>query len=205
MILKTYYNKTTSLSSIISTRTGIKTKVLGILHGFITHIYYEKELDYLAESIFESYKKEVDDLISSHCGEVLQQIPSVVSRLSEGNSESVSQALTTVRRIIDSFADSIFPPTTGTCNIGGNDLSLDASKYLNRINVFVHERIESKGRKDKIRQNISNLYSRVSSGVHAEVSAEEAKSLFLNCYLLLGEILHISKFKKLDEARLEIQ
>ncbi|QLK62615.1 hypothetical protein GE278_18445 [Enterobacteriaceae bacterium Kacie_13] len=199
VILRDYYNKTSSIATVISTRTGIKSKALGILHGFISHIYYEKELDYLATSIFDSYKKEVDDLISNHCNDVLQQIPSVVNRLSEGEDESISQALTTVRRIIDSFADSIFPPSDGNYQIGGNSLSLDAAKHLNRLNVFIHQRIESKSRKDKLRQNLANLYSRVSAGVHSDVTAEEAKSLFLNCYLLLGEILHISKLNKLSE------
>lgn len=197
--LRNYYAQTSAISSVVSRLTGIKTKVLGILHGFVSDIYYEKELDHLAESIFELYKKEVDDLISSHCGDVLQQIPSVVNRLSEGEEESVSQALTTVRRIIDSFADSIFPPTDDTYKIGDNELSLGAARHQNRINVFVHQRVESKSRKDKIRQNLSNLYLRVSSGVHAEVTVEEAKSLFLNCYLLLGEVLHISKLDKLGE------
>lgn len=133
------------------------------------------------------------------CGDVLQQIPSVVNRLAEGEEESVSQALTTVRRIIDSFADSIFPPSDETYEIGGNNLSLDASKHLNRLNAFVHQRVESKSRRDKIRQNLSNLYGRVSTGVHADVSIEEAQSLFLNCYLLLGEILHISKLAKIEK------
>ena len=195
--LREYYQTTSNITNIISKYNGIRTRVLSLLHSFISAIYYDKELEHLAESIFEKYKNEVDTLISSHAGDVLQQIPSVVNRLAENDEESVSQALTTVRRIIDSFADSIYPPCTGTYNIGGNELSLDASRHLNRLNVFVHERVESKSRKDKIRQNLTNLYARVSSGVHADVTLEEAKSLFLNCYLLLGEILHISKMKKL--------
>jgi hypothetical protein len=77
--------------------------------------------------------------------------------------------------------------------IGGNQVSLGANKHQNRINAFVHERISSTSRKAKIRQNLSNLYERVSVAVHNEVSAEEARALFLNCYLLLGEILHIAK------------
>ena len=127
------------------------------------------------------------------CAEVLQQIPSVVNRLSEGDDESVSQALTTVRRIIDSFADAIYPPSDNTFRIGDNDLTLGPTRHLNRLNVYVHERTESKGRRDKIRQNLANLYSRVSAGVHADVTIEEAQSLFLNCYLILGEILHLGE------------
>ncbi|KHS85240.1 hypothetical protein [Pectobacterium brasiliense] len=197
IVMTNYLNNKSSISLSISKLVGIKSRVLGILHTFISNIYYEKELDHLAESIFENYKKDVDNLISGMCGDVLQQIPSVVNRLAEGEEESVSQALTTVRRIIDNFADAIFPASDETYEIGGNKLSLDASKHLNRLNVFVHMRVDSKSRKDKIRQNLSNLYARVSTGVHADVSIEEAQSLFLNCYLLLGEILHIGKLNKL--------
>lgn len=190
------------IANYVMTATTIRSKVLGILHDFVTQIYYEKELDNLAESIFEDYKSEVDSLLIEHSGEVIRQIPSVINRLSDGDEEAVSQALTTVRRIIDNFADSLYPPCEGTYEIGGNHLSLDASRHLNRLNVFVHQRVDSKSRKDKIRQNLSNLYARVSSGVHADVTIEEAKSLFLNAYLLLGEILHIAKIPaaKTDNA-----
>lgn len=192
-IMNMHQEQLSITTKYISTLSGIKSRVLSILHEFISAIYYEKEFDSLSESIFEKYKSDVDNLISAHCGDVLEQIPSVMSRLAEGNSESISQALTTVRRIIDSFADSIFPPRDTTINIGGNELTLGTNKHQNRINAFVHLKIESKSRKSKIRQNLSNLYDRVSTGVHNDVSAEEARSLFLNCYLLLGEILHIAE------------
>ncbi|EMM7414220.1 hypothetical protein RZ686_004447, partial [Enterobacter hormaechei] len=151
-IMKEHRDLVNNVSNSISTYSGIKSRALGVLHDFVSAIYYEKELDHLAESIFERYKKDIDTLISDLCAEVLQQIPSVVNRLAEKDEESVSQALTTVRRIIDSFADAIFPPTEDTYEIGGEALTLGPSRHLNRINVFVHQRIESKGRKDKIRQ-----------------------------------------------------
>ncbi|ELV3422686.1 hypothetical protein ACT2X3_002745 [Enterobacter hormaechei] len=197
-IMKEHHEIVNNVSNSISIYSGIKSRALGVLHDIVSAIYYEKELDHLAESIFEKYKKDIDTLISDLCSEVLQQIPSVVNRLAERDEESVSQALTTVRRIIDSFADAIFPPTQDTYEIGGETLSLGPARHLNRLNVFVHQRIESKGRKDKIRQNLKNLYARVSTGVHADVTIEEAQSLFLNCYLLLGEILHIGTLEKIE-------
>ena len=190
-VMRMHQEQIASTTNYISTLGGIKSRVLAHLHNFVSEVYYEKEFDSLSESIFEKYKSEVDALISVHCGNVIQQIPSVMSRLAEGNSESISQALSTVRRIIDSFADSIFSPTEETINIGGNEIALGANRHQNRINAFVHERIESKSRKVKIRQNLSNLYGRLSTGVHNDVTAEEARSLFLNTYLLLGEVLHI--------------
>lgn len=189
-------NVTRSMSevaNIISRLSGIKSRVLAHLHTFVTEIYYEKEFDNLSESIFEKYKKDVDILIGTSCGNVLEQIPSVMSRLAEGNQESISQALTTCRRILESFADSIFPPIEDTIEIGGNQLSLNASKYQNRINAYIHQRIESSTRKTRFRQNLSNLFDRVSTGVHKDVTAEEARALFLNTYLIIGEILHLPK------------
>jgi hypothetical protein len=192
-VMQIYQDQMAATTNYISTLSGIKSRVLAHLHDFISEVYYEKEFDNLSESIFEKYKSEIDTLISVHCGDVLEQIPFVMSRLAEGNSESISQALSTARRIIDSFADSIFPPTEETINIGGNDVTLGANRHQNRINAFVHLRIDSKSRKTKIRQNLSNLYDRVSTGVHNDVTTEEARSLFLNTYLLLGEILHIGE------------
>ncbi|MBU0538383.1 MAG: hypothetical protein KKG00_00530 [Bacteroidetes bacterium] len=190
-VMQMHEQQLLSTSTFIAKLSGIKSRVLAHIHAFVSEVYYEKEFDSLSESIFEKYKRDVDTLITSHCGSVLEQIPAVMSRLADGDPESISQALTTVRRIIDSFADSIFPPTDETIEIGGNQVSLGSNRHQNRINAFIHQKIESKSRKTKIRQNLSNLYDRVSTGVHNDVSAEEARALFLNTYLLLGEILHV--------------
>ena len=181
----------TASANLISRLSGIRTRVLGLLHSFVSEIYYEKEFDSLSESIFERYKRDVDSLISENCGEVLEKIPSVMDRLADGDQESISQALATCRRIIEAFADSIYAPTDQTVEIGGNTLKLDASKHQNRINAFVHAKTQSQSRKQRLRQNLSNLFDRVSSGVHNEVTAEEARALFLNTYLFLGEVLHV--------------
>ena len=172
---------------------GIKSRVISLIHDFATNVYYQRTFDNVAEGIFDKYKKDVDFLIAENSGDVLEQIPSVVGRLSDGDKESVSQALTTCRRIIDSFANHIYPATDETIKIGDNVLSLKQDKVLNRINAFIHTNSESESRKKKLRQNLSNLYERVSAGVHSDVDANEARSLFFNTYLLLGEILTLKK------------
>lgn len=177
-----------TLGNQIGLLVGVRSRVLGLMHTFISGIYYEKQLADLAETTFESYKLTVDALIAEKAGAVLNKIPSVVLRLQEGDSEAISQALATCRRILESFADAIFPPTDGTFELGGNHLSLGASKHQNRLNVYVAQRTASSSRRTRLRQNLSNLFDRVSTGVHAEVNAEEALSLFLNIYLFLGEI-----------------
>ncbi|AZW29151.1 hypothetical protein [Bordetella bronchiseptica] len=176
---------------LIQQLSGIRSRVLAILHGFVSEVYYAKEFDSLTDSIFERYQRDVDALIVQYCGDVLTKIPALMDRLASGDSEAISQALSTCRRIIESFADSIFPPSEQIFEIGGDILKLDASKHQNRINVYVYQRTDSQSRRKRIRQNLSNLFDRVSSGVHKDISSEEARALFLNTYLFLGEILHL--------------
>ncbi len=157
----------------------------------MSEVYYSLAFEGLSESIFEKYKRDVDSLIAESCGNVLSQMPSVIDRLAEGQPEAISQALTTCRRIIESFADSLFPPTEETVEIGGNTVTLGPDKHQNRINAYIHRNTDSQTRKKRLRQNLANLFDRVSTGIHTDVTLEEAKALFLNTYLLLGEILHI--------------
>ena len=58
LVLSQYYKTVEQISFRMSKYGGIKTRVISILHGFISDIYYEKELEHLAESIFEKYKEE---------------------------------------------------------------------------------------------------------------------------------------------------
>ncbi len=173
----------------VSTFEGIRSRVLSLLHRFVSDVYYEREFASLAESTFERYKRNVDTLISDTCSEVLRKIPAVVDRLQEGDAEAISQALTTCRRIIESFADAVYPPSEEVKELGGNTLKLDSSKHLNRINAYVSDLTKSDSRRQRLRQNIANLYGRTCAGVHDGVTKEEAFSLFLNTYLFLGEVL----------------
>ncbi len=178
-------------ANLVAQFSAIRSRVLGLLHKFVTETYYELEFGAAAESIFEKYKTGVDALIGEHAGNVLQKIPSVINRLAENDEEAISQALNTCRRIVDAFANSIYPPSEGEAELDGSKLKIDESKVLNRINLYVAAKTSSKSRRQKIRQNLGNLYDRVSVGVHKDVGSVEANSLFLNTYLLLGEILEL--------------
>lgn len=180
-----------SLAGQIAELTGVRSRVLGLLHTFISGVYYERQFANVAADTFENYKRSVDALIAEKAGAVLAKMPSVIARLKEGDGEAVSQALTSCRRILEALADAIFPPNDETYEIDGNKLSLGASKHQNRLNAYIAQRTSSKSRRIRLRQNLSNLFDRVSTGVHSDVDADEAFSLFLNVYLYLGEVLSL--------------
>lgn len=194
---KMLMERAASISTKISKISGIRSRVISLLHEFVAGIYYEKAFSGLAEDIFGSYKEEIDARIAEQCGDVLEKLPFIYDRLREGDSEAVSQGLTTCRRIIDAFANAIYPPSEKTVEIGGNTLKLGANHHQNRLNAYIAERVLSDSRRQKLRQSLSNLYSRVSAGVHDEVTPQEAKALLLSTYLFLGEVLTLDK---IDEA-----
>ena len=200
--LKALTNTHATLSLTIRTLAGVQSRVLGLLHSFVSGVFYERQFADVVDRTFDGYKRDIDALIAAKAGDVLIKIPSVVARLKEEDEEAISQALTTCRRILEAFADAILPPSDGTFEIGGNQLKLDASKHQNRINVYIAKHCESSSRRNRLRQNIGNLFDRVSTGIHNDVSAQEAYSLFLNVYLFLGEVLHLEE-ENVD--RLEVE
>lgn len=179
------------LTQTITKFTGVRSRVLGLLHAFVTGIFYERQFAKLAETTFERYKRDIDGLIADKAGGVMSKIPAVIARLQDGDDEAISQALTTCRRIIEAFADAVYPPTDDVIEVGGRTVQLDASRHKNRLLAYIAERTTSSARRDKLRQNLTNLFDRVSAAVHSDVTSEEAFSLFLNVYLFLGEVLHL--------------
>lgn len=184
-------SKAQTLSGLIVNYQRVVSTVKGLIHNFALTIYYEKIFSDINKNIFSQYQIEVDKLLSGKCDSVLEKIPTIYKRLSERDIEAISHALTSCRRIIDTFADVIYPPTNSTIQIGGNELKLSPQHHQNRINAFINEKTQSDSRRKKLRQTLGNLYSRVSAGVHSDVTLDEAKSLFLETYLFLGEILKL--------------
>jgi len=181
------------LREAVATFSAIRSNVLALLHDFVARTYYELAFSGTQESIFERQQALVDAKLAESCGAVLEKVPAVYDRLAEGNPEAISQALTTCRRILDAFADTIFPPTDETINVDGNELKLTAQNHQNRINAYVHRHCESGSRHKRIRRALEDVYGRVSAGVHSDVSSDEARLLFLHSYLLMGEVVSLAK------------
>lgn len=175
--------------------TSIKTRIISLIYDFALSIYHEMIFSNIASSTFENYRAKVDALVGKYASAAFSKMSFAVDRLREGDEESISQGLTTCRRIIENIADAICPPTEKIWQNEGNDISLGKTHYLNRINFYINERISSKSQKARLRQNIKNLYDRSCAGVHDSISVQEAHSLFLNVYLFLGEVLTLPTSK----------
>ena len=180
-------------ANLVAKFRSIRSKALAILHTYVTEIHYEAEFSTRQETIFESARLRVDALLAPVAKDALSQIDSIYQRLGSQDPEAVSQALTTCRRLIDAFADAVFAPQDQPREVEGvGPVTLGPQQHLNRVNAYVQDHTDSKGRRDRLRRRLADLYSRVSTGVHTEVSPDEARFLFLDTYLMLGEILSLA-------------
>jgi len=172
---------------------AVLAAVRGQVHDFVVRTYYALRLSTRQDGMFETAKAEIDTLISELGEDALRKIDSAYTNLNEGDSEAISAAMNSVRRLIDEFADKVFPAVDEPRRDGqGNEIKLGQQNRLNRIKAFVDDNAAgSTSRASRLKRAVSDIYDRVSTGVHNEVTATEARYLFLATYTLLGEILEL--------------
>ncbi len=169
----------------------IKSRVLAILHRWVSVVYHEKLFSHRQGTLFEKLEAQVAGRLGERSADALKKFPSVQERLFAGDPEAVSHALSTCRRMMDSFCDSIQPPSDTPVELGGEQLAVTAQHTKNRFRVYLLNHCASESRRTRLRQTMTNLYDRTSTGVHADVSPEEAHFLFFEVYLWIGEVLSL--------------
>ncbi|MFF7848503.1 hypothetical protein ACFZDF_13085 [Streptomyces sp. NPDC007910] len=181
-------------SASVSRGAGICGQVVATVYDMVAEIYHELLFSELQASLFADTQKKVDGSLAAASGTALYKIERISDRLRDGDPESVSQALTTCRRLIDSSADYVFPAQEEPYKIGNEvDLKVGPQQVLNRLQAHTHACGASKSRRDRLRRTLSDLYARCSAGTHAEVTIDEARFIFLQTYIALGEILTLSE------------
>jgi hypothetical protein len=178
-----------SIAGAITKVTRVINQVRAATHTFAYQTYYELLFSKRQRSLFEQAREEIDGLLAPAGGEALSKIDSIYRRLDEGDREAVSQAMNTCRRLIDDFADTVYPPQDEPVDLDGREVQVTTSHTQNRINIYFASHVKSHSRRDRIRRSLSDIYDRVSAGVHRDVTIQEARYLFLSTYILLVEIL----------------
>jgi hypothetical protein len=178
------------LSGSIVENERIITIVRGMTHNFCTQVIGQFQFSQESKSIFDSFARAIDQRLGELAEEAFRKLPDAFERLDTGSPEAISHALTSCRRIIDSFADSVFPTQAAPVMIGNESISVAANKPKYRILAYVHDKV-SGSRYDRIRRSLFDLYERVSAGLHSNIVPTEAKALVLQTYLLLGEIAEL--------------
>lgn len=189
-------------SKVLGTYSGISSQVVSTVYGMVAEIYHELLFSELQATLFAATQARIDGALAAASGTALDKIERVSDRLRDGDAESVSQGLTSCRRLIDSVADHLFPSADSDYDLGdGARIKIGQQNVLNRLQAYCHKEGLSKSRRDRLRKTLTELYGRCSAGTHAEVDVQEARYVFLQTYVVLGEMLTLgAEPKQLDLA-----
>ncbi|MFN6006554.1 MAG: hypothetical protein ACK47C_09055 [Paracoccaceae bacterium] len=115
------------------------------------------------------------------------QLTQTYELFSSPNAEKRTHALTSLRRLLVTLADVLFPAQDFP--------GLEQDKYLNRLSKFVEDALSSVSAPEVDRQDIEKrlrlLNDRSSKAVHAEVSTFEARQCLLSLQLYLSGLEYI--------------
>jgi hypothetical protein len=184
------------LTTSITTLNSIRSRVLMGIHSFATETYYQLAFSGIAESIFQQHRTIIDTLLREKASDVLEMIPAINDRLVSGDLEAISQAMNSCRRIIKAFADAVYPPKDEMILVDGQQYQIGSDKVLNRITLYLRDNLSSETRRERLNKTIRLIHDRSSAGSHSDITLDEARSLFLQTYIILGEILQATKPKE---------
>lgn len=180
------------LTNAVSLLSSVRSKVLGAVHEFAVSHYHKLAFEALAEGMFERYRNQVDEVLARDTPDALEKIPAVYERLADRDPEAISQAMNSVRRVIKAVVDRLYPPAEGSVEVDGKSYEIGSDKVLNRLDLFLRNKCSSRSRRERLTKSLRAIHDRASTGAHTEISAQEARSLFLQSYLLLGEVLTLA-------------
>lgn len=173
------------------------------LRTFSYLVAWERRFGYASvnESIFGSYKVQVDKMVAEGVPDLVEKFTSVYRRLNEAaantpdgpGAEELSQALTTCRRILEAVVDHVLPAQAEPSESGHK---LDQPSYRNRLFEFIKQ-VSNSGSAAKVTVALGKgLHERfvaidelTNKGVHASIALQAANLCALNTYVLCGEIL----------------
>jgi hypothetical protein len=169
-------------------------KYLNQTEAFIT--YEEASAD-----VFESAKKSVESELAAIAPDVLTKFTAAQERLSDGSTEAYSHALETCRRVLKTFADSVYPPTSRpVVSKGGKTRVLDDEHYIARLWQYLYDLMGNHTSPnitlavlEHLGDRIDKVYSLTCKGVHDDVVEYEAKQCVIQTFLTISDILAFRK------------
>ena len=178
--------------------------------------YYNYAMEWLislnfsdvAGSVFDEYQEKVSKYFSAFPAETLRKVNAIDDYFREGNPEAYAQVMTSCRRLWADVAHILFlecfpnkPKTYHT--ISGIDIDVSGDHINNKLSAVI-ESWSGKATKNTLTGSESiylvdwmeNLNDLQNTGVHSEVTREEARRCILQTYIVLGDILELRESAK---------
>lgn len=173
-------------------------------YGYAVKWQIELRFGKTAKKIFEEYQERVGVFFSELPTTTLQKLSAIEDLMEDGNPERYSQVLTSCRRLWEDIAQVLFEEVlpdhkekifkTKT----GKEIDVSGDHYNNKISAVI-ETLQEKAAKNTLfgseiiylidwMEQINKLQS---SGVHSEITRDQAMRCIIHTYIALGDILKL--------------
>lgn len=170
------------------------------IYDFVLSKFFELRVSSAAEDIFEGYRKRVDAHLSGLIPDELRRLESIRDNLQSENPEDWANAGHSCRRLLQSVADALYPPSdTPVKSASGRDIKVGADNYINRLVMFCEAKMAS-GVSSKvisadlkfIGERLDAAFSAAQKGSHGKIGISEAQRFVIHTYLVVGDILELN-------------
>lgn len=180
-------------------------KVLSALraavHAYATDSLIALEFSDAALSIMDAVRAEVDVFVRANCPRAAEKLVSMNDRLQDGDTEALTGALTSCRRLLETVADAVFPARSEPIvDRNGKPRKVGQEAYKNRLLAFLEGRITSASSRSIASSELEHLaarldavYEKACKGVHDDVTIEEARLAVMYTYLFVAEVARHAK------------
>lgn len=164
---------------------------------YATRLEAQLKAEAHTSDILGGVQRDVHNFYAERCEPVFQSLRKAASLLDSTSAEDHALLLTSVRRAVKAAADYHYParPEPVAC-ADGKVRDLGDEQYLNRLHQFCLQNFEGSTSSDLLRAEFDYLAAFVrrlndvaSKGVHAQVSALEARQGLLGIYVFLSNVI----------------
>jgi hypothetical protein len=170
-----------------------------LIYQYAARRHYELKFSGVAQNVFAAVRESVDRKIGAVIPDAIQRFASVYENLRSTNPEDWSNAVHSCRRILQSFADAVFPPSSeDRVTDSGKRIKLGQDNYINRLVCFAEDKSGSERFSEMVGSHLGFLGDRLDAvfaatqkGSHATVGRDEANRYVVYTYMLIGDILSL--------------
>ena len=159
-----------------------------------------------AKKVFEEYQEKVSVFFSNLSTTTLQKLTAIEELMEDGNPERYSQVLTSCRRLWEDTAKVLFEESLPNYKDklfktkSGKEIDVSGDHYNNKLSAVI-ETLQEKATKNTLvgseilylidwMEQINKLQN---SGVHSEITREQAMQCIIHTYIALGDILKLKE------------
>ena len=157
-----------------------------------------------AKTVFEEYQEKVDRYYSLLPTTTLQKLSAIEDLMEDGNPERYAQVLTSCRRLWSVTAKALFDGVLPNYSAktfktkSGKEIDITGDHDNNKLSAVI-ETLQSKASNNSLVGSetiylidwMEQINRRQSTGVHSDVTREQAMQCIIHTYIALGDILSL--------------